>query len=284
MKGLKIRQMAQEELVIAAGFTAVEGWVSEDLTAFHGFYQHDPSGCLLASLDGLPVGICIATCYGMSGFIGELIVHPTVRGKGIGATLLDTGIHYLQNQGVKTIYLDGVLKAVSLYERHGFRKLCRSLRFSGRVTGNTHPSIRPMEFQDLPQVYALDQQAFGSDRSDFLSHRYAHSPNLCRVLIEEGKLCGFILGRQVADRVVVGPWVVTESDETPQRLLENLACGFNDLPIHLGTLESNCRAVEVLNSLGFKERSDSPWRMALGPGESLGASEMCFAIGSAAKG
>ncbi|MFZ2097751.1 MAG: GNAT family N-acetyltransferase [Anaerolineales bacterium] len=117
---INIRQMRREDLVFAAECTAVEGWVSENWSTLEGFFLKDPQGCLLAEENGQPLGICIATYYGKCGFIGELIVRPEARGRGVGAALLNHGIGILNRRGTETVYLDGVVKAVELYERNGF--------------------------------------------------------------------------------------------------------------------------------------------------------------------
>ena len=65
-----IRVMRQEDLTFAAECTAAEGWLSENLTTLEGFYLRDPTGCLLAEQEGQPVGMCVVTFYGKSGFIG----------------------------------------------------------------------------------------------------------------------------------------------------------------------------------------------------------------------
>lgn len=284
MNDLAISQMGPQDLPLAASYTAAEGWVSEDLIAFRGFYQHDPAGCLLARLNGQPVGIGIATSYGESGFIGELIVHPNYRGRGIGANLLEHAINYLRCRGANTIYLDGDLNAVPLYERHGFRKVCRSRRFLGKVVATQHDTVRPLLRQDLPAVCALDRQEFGADRSDFLEHQLQNYPDLCKVMLDGDHISGFILGRRGEGWVAAGPWVVSKRTSQPELLLESLACEAGDTPLSLGILECNQGAVELMLSLGFETLPDPPWRMALGLREDLGSSPSCLAIGSPAKG
>jgi ribosomal protein S18 acetylase RimI-like enzyme len=276
--------MGRDDLPIAASYTAAEGWVSEDLATFKGFYQHDPAGCLLARLDGQPVGIGIATSYGESGFIGELIVHPDYRGRGIGATMLKHAINYLHRRGAMTIYLDGVPNAVPLYERYGFRKVCRSLRFTGKTNSVPHTTVRPLLASDLPAVYTLDRQEFGADRSSFLAYRLQNYPGLCKVMVDGEHICGFILGRRGEGWIAAGPWVVSNRALQPEFMLESLACEASHLPLALGILECNRRGVEMFLSLGFEARPEPPWRMALGPCENLGASAACLAIGSPAKG
>jgi ribosomal protein S18 acetylase RimI-like enzyme len=93
LPGLSIRVMKETDLTFAAACTAAEGWVSENQTTLEGFFIHEPKSCLIAELEGQPVGICIATQYGNSGFIGELIVRPEARGRGVWTKLLNHGVH-----------------------------------------------------------------------------------------------------------------------------------------------------------------------------------------------
>lgn len=279
-----IRQMRKEDLAFAAECTAAEGWVSENKRTLEGFFFHDPSGCLLAEVNGQPVGVCVATFYGKSGFIGELIVRPEARGRGVGALLLNHGVHILIERGVKTIYLDGVLKAVGLYERNGFHKVCRSWRFSGRLLGEPSLQVRRMMVTDLDQVFALDKLSFGADRFFSLRYRFELFPELCHVMLEGDRLTGFILGRRGDSWASAGPWVVCEQAENPVALLNAFALEAAGNPISIGILDLNQQACNLVRSLGFVQSSDSPWRMALGKSFELGASPLCYAVGSAAKG
>jgi len=279
-----IRTMRREELTFAAACTQGEEWASEDLTTLQGFYLADPPGCLLAEVKGEPAGICIATHYGASGFIGELIVRPEFRGLGLGAALLNEGVRRLGQRGARTVYLDGVLKAVALYERNGFRKVTRSWRFSGNLAGSPQPQVHPMQAHHLPAVFALDCEAFGADRSFFLGRRWSIFPELGWVLVEHDQVTGYILGRRGEGWLAAGPWVVKEHVPSPERLLLSLAQHAGDVPISVGVLAANQPACDLLTSLGFTPRPTSPWRMALGPDEDLGASSSCYAVGLAAKG
>ena len=279
-----IRTMRRDELAFAATCTQGEDWASEDLTTLQGFHIVDPAGCLVAEVSGTLAGICIATHYGASGFIGELIVRPEQRGLGLGAALLNEGVRRLQQRGARTVYLDGVLQAVALYERNGFRKLTRSWRFSGQLTGQAHPQGIPMQSHHLPAVFALDRQAFGADRRFFLGRRWSLFPELGRVLMQDSQVSGYILGRRGPGWLSAGPWVVGQDVAQPERLLLSLSLESGETPITVGILDSNRSARALLESLGFTPRPTSPWRMALGPNEDLGASHLCYAVGSAAKG
>ncbi len=283
-KNLIIHAMNTRDLSFAAECTAMEGWVSENQTTLEGFFSHDPAGCLVAELDGKRVGTGVATSYGHSGFIGELIVRPEARGQGVGAALLNHALAYLRQRGAHTIYLDGVVKAVDLYERNGFRKVCRSLRFSGKVDGKAYSGVRSIREKDLPSLFDLDRRHFGADRSFFLRRRWILYPELSKVLVEDGRVTGYILGRRGEGWMAVGPWVVEPGVKHAQHLLETLAVVIGNQMFSVGILESNQRALEIIRSYGFVERADSPWRMALGPDDNLGASLQCLAVGTAAKG
>ena len=281
---LLIREMQATDLAFAASCTSGEGWVSENDATLEGFYLNNPHGCLLAEINEQPVGICIATSYGKSGFIGELIVRPQARGKGVGTTLLNQAIRLLRDSNAETIYLDGVLKAVDLYGRNGFRKVCRSWRFSGYTAGSARPHTRRMVAGDMDQVASLDKASFGEDRRFFLQRRLELFPELSYVIVEGESIGGYILGRGGEGWVSAGPWVVTEACGNPVELLQAFATEAHGRPISVGILGLNSPACQLMQSLGFEPRIDSPWRMALGPASNLGTSPLCYAVGSAAKG
>ena len=281
---LNIRPMGMEDLAFAAECTRAEGWVSENLDMLESFFLRDSESCLVAEEDGKQAGICIATDYGRYGFIGELIVRPEVRGRGIGAALLNEGVELLRKRGVETVYLDGVVKAVKLYERNGFRKVCRSWRFSGKLKGKISPRVRPMTIDDLEQVIELDKLYFEADRGFFLRSRFELFPELCIVSEQARGITGYLMGRGGETWVAAGPWLREGENRNPPELLYALASKAGDRTISMGILDSNSDACRLMRSLGFIAREDSPWRMATGKPGSLGANPKCMAVGSAAKG
>jgi GNAT superfamily N-acetyltransferase len=289
MTTVHIRAMTPADLDFAASCTAAEGWGSQR-GEFEGFYAHAPEGCLVAETGSERIGICVATPYSEHGFLGMLIVCPEARGRGVGRRLLEHAIAYLHGRGVRSIYLDGALAAVPLYERLGFRKICRSLRFSGTLPGRAHPHVRPMVEADLSVVCALDRLAFGADRGFFLERRLAGDPALCKVLEQDGQIAGFMLGRRTEGLVSIGPWVARPEVKRPADLLESLAGEAGEAAIGLGVLETNRAAADTVRALGLAERAAPPWRMALGPSgasenpDALGASPLAYAVGSPAKG
>lgn len=278
---MRIRTFNVDDIVFAAQLTAAEGWSGETSAVFSDFYKFRRDGCFIAEEDGIRIGIVVAVPYGKDGFIGELIVRPEWRGSGRGRALLDHAVAFHTACGVSNICLDGVPAAVPLYERAGFRRICRSLRFTGSLPAGEAGASFPMQQGDLPDVFRLDQEIFGTDRSCFLHRRWLRSPGFCFVHRSEDVLDGFVIAAP-GEYLHVGPWVQLFDRSDPDLLfaLKTAAAGRE---IRLGVLEKNEEAVHLLLTLNLQEAPQSPWRMVLGEG-GLGESPASMAVGSAAAG
>jgi GNAT superfamily N-acetyltransferase len=283
--------MLPADLDFAAACTAAEGWGTETRVEFEGFLACAPGSGLVAERSGERAGIGIAIPYGQAAFIGELVVAREHRGRGIGRRLLEHAIDQLHARGVHSIFLDGVPAAVSLYERAGFIKLCRSLRFSGEsavfaahAPAHRRLAARPMRAADLGTVLALDRECFGADRGAFLRRRYALHPELCRVQANDQAIHGFVMGRRGPGITAAGPWVVADERDFATDLLAQLSSQAHDGRLVLGVLETHAHVALTLRALGFQEHPSPPWRMRLGEPHPLGLAPGCCAIGSAAKG
>ena len=281
---ITLRQMQPSDIGFAVQLALKESWKGQDEELFQSFLAYDPKGCFVAEKGKNRIGICIATGYNHAGFIGELIVTENERGQGIGKSLLDHSIDYLRKKGAKSIYLDGVVAAVPLYERTGFNKLFRSLRFSGKIQAASHPDVRQMQMEDFQTIGQMDTKAFGDDRTFFLKRRLARNPELCHVMKCDGRIVGYIFAKRSGDIISIGPWWMQPVVSSSVLILIHLASQAQDIPLRIGVLETNLKAVGFLRSLNLEESPDPPWRMVLGPKGNLGMSDQFYAIGSAAKG
>jgi len=280
---MHIRQMKPSDIEFAYGCTSAEGWQSKK-EAFEGFLAHDPAGCFVGELDGKRVGICVGTRYRSNGFVGNLIVVKGVRGRGYGGQLFKHAVQYLQSNGVESVFLDGASDAVPIYEKAGFRRICKSLRFVGKVEGSDSRLVRRAETGDVEAICRIDVELFGDDRSFFLKRRLSVSPHLCFVYEANGQVLGYVMARPGVSTFSVGPWAALEGVEEPRVLLERLALEVGGGPLRIGVLEVNRRAVDTIEPLGSLESKSPSWRMVLGPSERLGMSLGLYAIGSPAKG
>ncbi|MCD6249144.1 MAG: GNAT family N-acetyltransferase [candidate division Zixibacteria bacterium] len=279
-----IRTMRPTDLDFCLKCVTHEGWLSETRQTFEMFLANDHNGCFVAEIRGAPIGMCIATTYEISGFLGELIVVPERRGHGFGHQLMEHAIGYLRSRNCVSIYLDSDLPAIPLYERLGFRTLCDSLRFLGRIESQTRKQMRPLTASDLPIINTLDQEAFGADRSFLIRHRLEQYPTLARGLEREGDLIGYIMGQSGHDIVSVGPWLADTSTCDPIDLLQDLACHAKDVNLRIGVLETNSEAVARLRAIETFEETQPCRRMVLGPKNDLGRSNRLWALSSGAAG
>lgn len=281
---MTLRAMHPADLDFAAACTSAEGWRGETRTEFENFLADPHARGLVAEIDGERAGIAVAISYGVCGFIGELIVRPPYRGRGLGAALMAEAIRSLKANDVQSIFLDGVPEAVSLYERLGFRKVCRSLRFSGACATGKTPGVRAMTRADGSAITALDEEAFGAPRAFYLRRRLAQAPDLCWVQERDGTLAGFLMGRRGDGTVTAGPWIMADGVEPDPALLHAFAAQLPDRKLILCILETNQAACAIASSVGLAEQPDPPWRMVLGAPYPLGTAPGSCACGSAAKG
>ena len=100
------------DINFASRLTSGEKWHAETETELKVYFENDPEGCFIAEINGELAGICIATNYRQVGFIGDLIVSPMMRNMGIGKSLMENAINYLDAKDIQNIFLDGVRKAV----------------------------------------------------------------------------------------------------------------------------------------------------------------------------
>ena len=279
-----IRLMEPADLDFAAACIRAEGWLGEARPAIADFLAYDPQGCFIAEVDRQRAGLCVATGYQQHGFIGELIVVPEQRGRGLGTALFTRAVAYLHARGVNSIALDGDAPGIPIYEKAGFRKVCRSLRFYGSVPGAAHAFVRGLSHADLERVCLLDAQLFGDDRSFYLRRRFECCPRLCFAAERDGELLGYLLARPGQGVISIGPWAVCPEPPRPLALLQQLAAVVPDQRLRIGVLESNQPAVALLRATPGLEEGQSSWRMVLGGGDGPGHHQWLYAIGSAAKG
>jgi ribosomal protein S18 acetylase RimI-like enzyme len=279
---IRIRCMTEADLDFAISLTSEEGW-SSTRTDFEELLAFDSHGCFIGEENSERIGMVCAIPYGEFGNIGNLIVKDECRGRGVGAMLMEHAMSYLRGKGASEVFLDGVQTAVSLYERLGFKKICKSLRLTGRVRGIHSNLVRPMTKMDLEDVFSIDDHHFKADRSFFIKSCLSHTPSLSKVLEVNRHITGYILGSYRQSSARIGPWVIDKYQQRAENMLRSFSAETGELPLHIGVLESNVRAVKLLRKLGFRVTNYS-WRMALGEPCNIDFSKGLYAICSPARG
>ncbi len=222
MIGIDIREMTVGDLDFCLEMFRITGW-GNTADDFRRMISYEPGGCFVARMGGEDVGMVGSICYGEVGYMGNLIVRPEHRGKGIGAALMNEAMDHLIDSGVKSSRLDAVPMAIPLYERLGFKGESLSLRFTGLASQKGSTGCERMDEMDLPEVSELDLRFFGAPRGRVLRRVHADFPGLCFVAREGSRLVGYIMAKEGEGRTRIGPWICEPGERgLAEKLLHRL--------------------------------------------------------------
>ncbi|MDY0780181.1 GNAT family N-acetyltransferase [Tenacibaculum sp. IB213877] len=122
-----------------------QGTVYTDPTTdyLYDLFKNPKSVLWVAEVDGKALGCCgIYPTEGLNNDCVELVkfyISNTIRNKGIGKELMQKSLDSAKELGYKEVYLESLphfAKAVSMYEKLGFKKLEKSLGNSEHPTCN----------------------------------------------------------------------------------------------------------------------------------------------------
>lgn len=250
-----------DDIAFATEMTDVEQWgyLPSD---FKRLIEFEPEGCFIGRVDGAPVGIVTSTSYDNFAFIGSLIVKKDSRGGGIGEKLMNTAIDYLTGRGVKTIELDGVFAAASLYRRLGFMDKYLSLRFA-REASDDYGELYPCPPELEQDIINFDRQATGLNRGRILSC-YFKNKSVSYYAVKEETLRAYALVRKRAGGVfAIGP-LVADDRMYAESLLLSLLKKYGTRNLEIGVPALNPEIIDLLLENGFRYNLPS-LRMYRGP-------------------
>jgi len=285
---VEVRAFNKRDIEFAVKSCQTIGWgyLPSD---FERYLKSEPGGSFVAEENGKPIGHVFSISYGEIGWIGMLVVLPEFRGNGVGAFLTKTAINHLRSVGVKTIWLESVPKAISLYQRLGFKDVfdCLRLRKSREIglKGSSRGEVEIMKTQHINKIASFDAAYYGANRAKTISLLYHENPGLCLVKRTGTRLLGYAMCRRTETGYRIGPCTCDpDRPEAAEELLTHCIARLGDkTDISVGT-PSLCRSgLRVLKRLGFETRSSS-LRMYLGEPGRQGDPRGIFAIGGPEKG
>ncbi|MGZ3583903.1 MAG: GNAT family N-acetyltransferase [Ktedonobacterales bacterium] len=170
---------------------------------------------------GAIVGTGVATRYGASGWLGQILVAPEARGQGVGTLIARTLMAHLKEQGCRSLLLAASDLGRPIYAKLGFVEdgtyhLLQKTRAAGSDVAPISlaaSTIRRIVADDLAAICALDAVATGEDRAELLR---AFGPNGW-VLPDEGSRGERIGGYAI--RSAWGPYGVVATNARNARLL-----------------------------------------------------------------
>jgi GNAT superfamily N-acetyltransferase len=192
---MQLEQFGPDEINSFMELAQDEEWVC-DLWEFEFLFRTFPGGCFVARYGGRPAGFITAIRYGTSGWVGNLIVRPELRGRGVGSLLMERALAALDEAGTATVWLTASRSGKPLYEKLGFTAIDVINRWVGSGLGNSSPE------QPLPariEVIERDQSGWGDRRDSIID-----------AVISRGRLFAaddaFMVCQHCSDGIQVGPW------------------------------------------------------------------------------
>ncbi len=270
-----IRQMTRSEADGVLAWAQREGW-NPGLHDAGLFYETDPEGFFVAERDGEIIGAISAVRYGVGfGFVGLFIVVPGERGRRVGILLGRRAMEWLAGRVIGT---DGVLAKQDQYARlAGFVPAHRSVRFAGKIAGQTHGEVLPLQAFRWRDVVGFDTGCFPAPREDFLRRWIAQDDALALGADGPGGLAGFGVIRRCRAGCKVGPLFAAGAG-VASRILTSLAGFAAGEEIFLDVPECNPDGTSLAVSLGMQPVFATA-RMYAGPAPEL-AAERIFGVTS----
>ena len=251
---LQIRELRTSDIPLLKDFAPPEWKV--DLSQLFGRHFGRPDfHPIAAELDGRTVGCAEGLLHGNAGWLGNIIVLPESRGRGIGRALTETLVAFFTAKIVQYQILIATPMGEPIYRKLGFETVSQYVFFEKQEAPGSMdavPGVRPLTAADYEDVFALDRLVTGEMRTPFLrgflDAAWAHVDS-------SGNLDGYYLP-QLGNGLVIA-----SNDAAGLALMQhklNQGASSSCVP------EQNPVAAEFLRSHGFVEAWRAP-RMTLGP-------------------
>lgn len=155
--------------------------------------------------DGQWGGFVTAVPHQRSGWIGNLIVPPELRGRGYGRRLFAAAVARLERKRLNSLWLTASEQGRPLYEQYGFVKIDEIERWLGVGVGGDEDGLRNNE-----GLWLADSRAWGENRRELLMAVAGHGR-----AFTAGEAMIFL--QQVGEMHILGPWYRGESDTRVHR-------------------------------------------------------------------
>jgi predicted GNAT family acetyltransferase len=273
--------MNEQDVPGGLRLNTLSGW-NQTAADWRRFLENSPCGCFVMEHERKIVGTATTISYeSRFAWIGMVLVDPEFRKHGIGTELLRRAIEYLDSSGISTMKLDATPQGKPIYTKLGFVEEYEIERWILKRPPGTdstaHSSTRaPLRETPREQMFRLDEELFGADRSFVLRALCEEAPEFATAVWEEELLQGYAFGRHGLFADHFGPWMARTRTVAEKLLQEFLGTSSRETLI-VDCLKSNSLALALLRDCGFAP-SRLLTRMFRGPNAYTGKPESFCAI------
>ena len=207
---IHIRLMTADDVDLGMRLKAQAGW-NQSQSDWQRFLRMQPDGCFVAEFNGEPAGTTVTCVFGPVAWVAMVLVDECLRGRGIGKSLLQHALEYLDERGVTSVRLDATPLGQSLYERFGFSAQYSLIRHAGVLKPHSQREhvIRCANEGDFESIVQLDRAITRTDRGKFLRQLVEEFPTSTKVAEGDGGIVGDIMVRPGSDALQIGPCVAS---------------------------------------------------------------------------
>ncbi len=215
------------------------------------FWETDPEGFWAAHRGGELVGGISLVRYGRHfGFLGAHVVHPDLRGQGIGQILWQ---HALKQSGrVMDIGTNGASEHELAYRKSGFFRAHRNIRFGGIPTpgaGDTG-GIETVGPDHVDAIDAYDGEYYPVARTRFLSTWLTAPGHTALAATADGTITGYGVIRPLHEGHGIGP-LFADDAATAERLFDAFAARAEGGPVFVDPPAANDAAQKLFARKGL---------------------------------
>ena len=208
---LSIRPFTADDISVGMRLKAQAGW--NQLSAdWERMLALQPDGCFVAVEEGMAVGTVMTCVFGGVGWIAMMLVDERLRGRGIGRSLMERALAFLDAQSVRSVRLDATPLGQPLYEKLGFTPQYSLSRYAGIPPGNLSrdeiAGVIPAAAAHHEAIFALDRIVTKTDRRKLVSRLLAEHPAFVAPLGSD--VSGFLLCRPGSYAVQIGPCIAAD--------------------------------------------------------------------------
>jgi len=239
-----------------------ELFCSADIPAFIEMAQHEnwvvetwelefliesfPTGCLVErEASGKSIAFVTSLRHNRSGWIGNLIVGSSHRGRGLGEKLFLAALKGLQDAGAETVWLTASSMGMKLYEKHGFSRVDTIQRWVGSG-GGSFATATSINEPPSPLVFPLDALPWGDRRELLLQTVMGRGES---IITKDGFVTLQPSGK---NRFQLGPFVALNQAAAATLLALAHKKIMEDTAIYIDSPASNNIASQLLKNSSFR--------------------------------